>query len=144
MSRAPCPQRSDFPVLVPIATRWMDNDIYGHVNNAAYYSFFDTAVNGHLIAQGALDIHNGDVIGLVVETQCTYFSAVAFPDILHVGIRTERIGTSSIVYGVALFAGDREKASAAGRFVHVYTDRTTRRPVDIPTPLLTLAKSIAS
>jgi acyl-CoA thioester hydrolase len=121
--------RSEFKAFIPITTRWADNDVYGHVNNVVYYAWFDTAVNGHLIAQGALDIHAGSVIGLVVETQCHYFSSIAFPQKVTAGIRVARIGKSSVRYEVGLFADDEPLTAARGHFVHVYVDRATRRPV---------------
>ncbi len=110
----------------------MDNDVYGHVNNVVYYSWFDTAVNAHLIEQGALDIHAGDTIGLVIETQCNYFAPLAFPQTVEAGIRVARIGSSSVRYEVGLFASGEALSAAAGHFVHVYVDRATRRPVPAP------------
>lgn len=128
-------ERSRYPKLVPITTRWMDNDIYGHVNNVVHYSFFDTAVNSTLIESGALDIHHGEVIGLVVETRCNYFDSIAFPQTVHAGLRVEHLGRSSVRYEVALFADAGERAAAVGHFVHVYVDRATRRPVPLPAAL---------
>jgi len=127
--------RSHYPVFRSIGTRWMDNDVYGHVNNVVYYSWFDTAVNAHLIEQGALDIHAGPVIGLVIETQCNYFAPLAFPQTVHAGLRVAHLGTSSVRYEVGLFAEDSDTAAACGHFVHVYVDRETRRPVPLPEPL---------
>lgn len=127
--------RSDYRVFRPIGTRWMDNDVYGHVNNVVYYSWFDTAVNGWLIEQGALDIHAGAVIGLVVETQCNYFAPLAFPQTVHAGLRVAHLGSSSARYEVGLFAEGADRAAACGHFVHVYVDRETRRPVPLPEPL---------
>ncbi|WP_414447005.1 acyl-CoA thioesterase [Burkholderia sp. 22PA0099] len=138
--------RDAFPVLKPMETRWMDNDMYGHVNNVVYYAFFDTAVNAWLIEQGVLGpaaTHNA--IGLVVETNCQYFSAVSFPDRVTVGIRVERIGTSSVRYLLAVFRNNELQASAQGRFIHVYVDRETRRPVDaLPDGLNERLRSIFS
>lgn len=132
----PQPQpRSAYPVFQTIGTRWMDNDIYGHVNNVVYYSWFDTAVNGYLIEQGALDIHQGEVIGLVIETHCNYFESLAFPETVHAGLRVGHLGRSSVRYEVGLFSTSGEFAAAAGHFVHVYVDRHTRRPVPLPEPL---------
>lgn len=128
----PLPTRADFPVIRPIATRWMDNDIYGHVNNVVYYSFFDTAVNGHLIEQGVLDPATSSVIGLVVETGCRYAAPVSFPDRVDAGVRVARIGTSSVRYEIGLFRNDEPSAAAFGHFTHVYVDRETRRPSPIP------------
>jgi acyl-CoA thioester hydrolase len=118
-----------------ITTRWIDNDVYGHINNVVYYEFFDTVVNGYLIAQGALDIANGAVIGLVVETHCNYFKPVAFPDTLRAGLRVAKLGTSSVRYEVGIFRNDDDTASAQGHFVHVYVDRTTSKPVPLPEAL---------
>ncbi len=136
MSRPSRPDRDAFRRFATIQTRWEDNDVYGHVNNVVYYSFFDTAVNRYLIEAGALDIEAGAVIGLVVETQCRYHAPLAFPDILEVGIRVARIGTSSVRYEVGVFRqGGADAAAADGHFVHVYVDRATRRPVPLPEAL---------
>lgn len=124
--------RSDYKHFLPLQTRWADNDIYGHVNNVAYYGFFDTIVNEHLIASGALDIHDGAVIGLVVETGCRYFAPLAFPEKLEGALRVAKIGASSVVYELAIFAEDEEAPAAEGRFVHVYVDRKSRRPAPLP------------
>ncbi|MCL5777866.1 acyl-CoA thioesterase [Limibaculum sp. FT325] len=129
------PGRAAFRVFRPITTRWSDNDVYGHVNNVRYYSFFDTAVNGHLIEAGALDIHAGAVIGLVVETRCSYFAPLAFPETVEGGIRVDRLGRSSVTYALGIFRAGAPQAAAAGAFTHVYVDRTTRRPVELPTRL---------
>ena len=110
----------------------MDNDHYGHVNNVAYYSFFDTAVNGYLIETAGVDIRGLPAIGIVAESSCKFLSAVSFPDTIHAGLDIERLGTKSVVYRIALFRGDDEAPCAIGRFVHVYVDRDTRRPVEIP------------
>ena len=127
--------RNSYRVFRPITTRWMDNDMYGHVNNVVYYSWFDTAVNAHLIDQGVLDIHHGSVIGLVVETQCNYFAPLAFPQTIDAGIRVARLGSSSVRYEVGLFAAGDELCAARGHFVHVYVDRVTRRPTPLPDAL---------
>ena len=129
--RGPEP-RSAYAAFRPITTRWMDNDVYGHVNNVVYYSFFDTAVNGLLVDAGVLDIHAGDVIGLVVETQCNYFAPIAFPQAVAAGVRVAQLGRSSVRYEIGLYAGDAPESAAAGHFVHVYVDRATRRPVPVP------------
>lgn len=142
MSRPIRPVRSDYAAFTTISTRWSDNDIYGHVNNAVYYLWFDTAVNEYLIRAGALDIHSGEVIGLVVETGCAYFAPAAFPDTIFAGVRVDRIGTSSVRYAVGLFRNDDAEAAAAGHFTHVYVDRTTRRPVALPGRLRTALESI--
>jgi acyl-CoA thioester hydrolase len=133
----PKPQpREHFAAFQVLNTRWMDNDLYGHVNNVVYYSFFDTVVNAHLIREGALDIHAGEVIGLVVESQCHYFSPLAFPQTVHAGLSVTHIGRSSVSYLLGLFADDQPMTAAVGRFVHVYVERQTRRPVPLPEQLL--------
>jgi acyl-CoA thioester hydrolase len=124
--------RARYRHLSTIETRWADNDAYGHVNNTVYYQFFDTAVNRRLVEAGALDIGNSDVIGLVVETQCTYFSSVSFPDFVTVGLKVLHLGNSSVRYEIAVFRNEQDEASAVGEFVHVYVDRNTNRPVPIP------------
>ncbi len=135
-SSRPQPQpREAFVHFESIATRWMDNDVYGHLNNVVHYSLFDTAVNRMLIEAGALDIHAGAVIGLVVHTQCHYFESLAFPQTVHAGIRVEQLGRSSVRYGIGLFGGDATATAAIGQFTHVYVDRATRRPVPLPDAL---------
>lgn len=124
--------RADYRHLLAIPTRWMDNDIYGHVNNVNYYSFFDTAVNRYLIDAGVLDIHAGTTVGFVVETQCQYFAPIAFPDTVHAGIRVAQLGNRSVRYEVGLFRNDEATPAAAGHFVHVYVDRASNAPVAIP------------
>jgi acyl-CoA thioester hydrolase len=143
-SQRPQPEpRSAYKVFRNISTRWSDNDVYGHVNNVVYYSWFDTAVNGLLIEQGAIDIHAGPVIGLVIETQCNYFAPLAFPENLVAGIRVGHVGSSSVRYEVAIFPSDPSLASAAkGHFVHVYVDRNTRRPAALPPTLTTLLETL--
>jgi acyl-CoA thioester hydrolase len=136
------PDRGAFRHYSTLQTRWEDNDVYGHVNNVVYYSFFDTAVNRYLIEAGALDIEAGAVIGLVVETQCRYHAPLAFPDTLQIGIRVARIGTSSVRYEVGVFRAGEEEAAADGHFVHVYVDRVTRRPVPLPEALRTALAAI--
>ena len=120
----------------------MDNDAYGHVNNVIYYSWFDTAVNAYLIEHGALDIHHGSVIGLVIETQCNYFSPLAFPQLVDAGIRVRQLGTSSVRYEVGLFASGEPLTAARGHFVHVYVDKQTRRPQPLPLPLKTVLETL--
>jgi acyl-CoA thioester hydrolase len=124
--------RTDFPHFLEIPTRWMDNDAYQHVNNVVYYSFFDTAVNHFLIDKGVLDIHSDKVVGLVVDTGCSYFSSIAFPDTVHVGVRVAKLGNSSVRYELALYRNDEERPAAAGHFVHVYVDRESNRSATIP------------
>jgi len=127
--------RSRYRHFLAIPTRWIDNDAYRHVNNVVYYSWFDTVVNGYLVAHGALDIEASPVIGLVVETQCQYFSPISFPDVAHAGLRVARIGTSSVRYEIGVFRNDELRAAAQGYFVHVYVDRSTTRPLPLPTAL---------
>ena len=134
--------RSAFKTFKDIATRWMDNDAYGHVNNVVYYQWFDTAVNAYLIENGALDIHHGETIGLVVETQCFYFVPLAFPQTIDAGIRVAKLGTSSVRYEVGLFAQGDDKTAARGHFVHVYVDRKTRRPVPLPSAFKTFLETL--
>jgi len=127
--------RSGYAHFLPIPTRWMDNDVYGHVNNVVYYSYFDTVVNHYLIAQGVLEIQSSPVIGLVVETACQYFASIAFPDGVAAGLRVGKLGNSSVRYEIAIFRNDEELASAQGHFIHVYVDRATRRPTALPSDL---------
>ncbi|WP_077035240.1 thioesterase family protein [Pelomonas sp. KK5] len=135
--------RSAFRHFEPLSTRWMDNDIYGHLNNVVYYSLFDTAVNRYLIEAGALDIHGGEVIGLVVETHCNFFGSLAFPQRIEAGLRVTQQGRSSVRYEIGLFAADAELCAARGHFVHVYVDRETRRPVQaLPEPYLQALKKL--
>ena len=112
----------------------MDNDVYGHVNNVVYYSYFDTAVNGFLVEEGLLDIVRSPVVGYVVETGCTFFAPIAFPDALEAGLAVTALGKSSVTYRIGIFKAGAERAAAQGRFVHVYVDRATERPVEIPAP----------
>ena len=142
-SARPVPEHSSsYKVFRTISTRWMDNDAYGHVNNVVYYSWFDTAVNAYLIEQGVLDIHQGETIGLVVETQCNYFASLAFPQLVEAGIRVARLGESSVRYEVGLFAQGEEFTAAKGHFIHVYVDKVTRRPVLLPPPLKTVLEKL--
>ncbi len=120
----------------------MDNDVYGHVNNVVYYSWFDTAVNAHLIEQGALDIHRGEIVGLVIETQCNYFEPIAFPQGVEAGIRVAHMGTSSVRYEIGLFIAGAPLTAARGHFVHVYVDRASRRPVPLPEKLKAVLETL--
>ncbi|MCA3181143.1 MAG: thioesterase family protein [Burkholderiaceae bacterium] len=132
----PAPERrTAYRHVLPITTRWADNDQYGHVNNVVYYQYFDTVVNRYLIEAGALDVASGEAIGLVVETACRYFAPVSFPDTVHAGLRVAHVGSSSVRYEIGLFANDDEFAAGQGHFVHVYVDRLSRRPVPLPVPL---------
>jgi len=134
--------RADYRTFRTITTRWMDNDIYGHMNNVVHYSLFDTAVNGWLIERRALDIHGGDQIGLVVETGCRYFGELAFPDVISAGLRVARIGSSSVRYEVGLFRNDEPVAAAEGFFIHVYVDGVSRRPKPLAPTLRSLLETI--
>lgn len=131
MSRPQPRPRTDFSLFLPISTRWMDNDVYGHINNVTYYSFFDTAVNRYLMDRGVLDIAHSTVIGLVVETGCHYFSSLAFPDDIEAGISVAHIGNTSVRYEIGIFKKGEELTAAHGHFVHVYVDKDTRRPVPL-------------
>jgi acyl-CoA thioester hydrolase len=131
-------QRAGYRHFLPIVTRWMDNDLYGHINNVVYYSFFDTVVNRYLIDGGFLDPAGGEVIGLVVETGCRYAKPLAFPQAVTAALRVAHMGTSSVRYEVALFRGDEDDAAAEGHFIHVYVERTTRRPTPLPDALRAL------
>jgi acyl-CoA thioester hydrolase len=134
--------RSAYRAFRTIGTRWMDNDAYGHVNNVVYYSWFDTAVNAHLIEAGALDIHRGETIGLVIETQCNYFSAIAFPQTVEAGLRVAHIGKSSVRYEVGLFVQGEAMTAARGHFIHVWVDRVTRRPAALPEKLQSVLEAL--
>jgi acyl-CoA thioester hydrolase len=125
------PRRESYAWHVPITTRWMDNDVYGHVNNVVYYAFFDTVINRYLIEVGGLDIHEGAVIGLAVETSCTFAGSVKFPDAVIAGLRVAHLGKSSVRYEVGIFVEGDDVARAHGRFTHVFVDRATRRPSPI-------------
>ena len=137
MSAPEAASRADFPRFHPVATRWADNDVYGHVNNVEYYAWFDTAINAYLIAEGGLDIHSGDTIGLCVESHCAYKAAVEFPEVVQVGLRVGTLGRSSVRYELAIFREGEEAPAAEGWFVHVFVGRADRRPVSIPDALRT-------
>lgn len=132
MPEQPKHLRRDYKHFQPITTRWHDNDIYGHVNNVVYYGFFDTAVNNYLIQQGGLDIQDGDIVGFVVSSACDYFASIAYPDLIEVGLRVARLGSSSVQYELAIFREGEQEACAAGRFVHVFVERASNRPTTIP------------
>jgi acyl-CoA thioester hydrolase len=134
--------RSSFPHFLAIPTRWMDNDVYGHVNNVVYYSYFDTAVNQFLIERGVLDIHQGEVVGFVVDSGCSYFSSIAFPDVVHAGIRVAKLGNSSVRYEIALYRNDDPLPCAAGHFVHVYVERSSNLSVPIPTTVRNVLETL--
>ena len=144
MTRTTAESRNAYRHFRAIPTRWADNDVYGHVNNVVYYSYFDTVVNQYLVEQGALNIEKSTVIGLVVETQCEYFSPITFPDIVHAGLRVAKLGNSSVRYEIGLFRNEDNAASAQGHFVHVYVDRTSRRSIAVPADMrAALAKILA-
>jgi acyl-CoA thioester hydrolase len=135
--------RSTYKVFRQIGTRWGDNDIYGHVNNVVYYSWFDSAVNAFLIEQDALDIHQGSTVGLVVETHCNFFEPLAFPQMVEAGLRVAHRGTSSVLYEIGLFAQGSDLAAAQGHLVHVYVDRISRRPIPISSKLVSVLEQLA-
>ena len=137
-------QRSDFRVLRAITTRWHDNDHYGHVNNVVYYAYFDTAVNGFLIEASGTDIRDLPAIGIVAETSCRFLRELSFPDTVWAGLALERLGNSSVVYRIGLFRNDESEPAALGRFVHVYVDAATRRPVPVPAPIRAALAAIAT
>jgi acyl-CoA thioester hydrolase len=144
MADRPAPSaRSAYRVFRTITTRWLDNDIYGHMNNVVHYSLFDSAVNAWLIENGILDIHGGERIGMVVETGCRYFAELAYPDMVSAGLRVARIGTSSVRYEIGLFRNQSDEAAAEGFFVHVYVDRASRRPMPLPEGFRKILSTIA-
>ena len=130
--RAPRPTRADYVRWRQATTRWADDDVYGHMNNARYYELFDTAVNAHLVEATGLNIRELPAVGVVAETSCRYFRELGFPEPIDMGLLVERVGTSSVIYRIGLFQGDSDEAAAEGRFVHVYVDNTAgpgNRPV---------------
>ena len=135
--------REDYKVFYPISTRWMDNDIYGHVNNVTYYSYFDTAANTFLINHCGLDIHGGSIVGFVVSSGCEYLAPIAFPDKIDVGVRVDRLGNSSVQYGIGIFKDGTEQVCAFGHFVHVFVDRISNKPVSIPEKMRKALKAIS-
>ena len=144
MSRPAPESRTAYRHFQRIPTRWMDNDVYGHVNNVQYYSYFDTVVNQYLIEQGVLDVERSPVIGLVVETGCQYFTSIAFPDVVDAGLRVARLGNSSVRYEVGIFRNEEGETAAKGHFVHVYVDRALRRPAPLPPALREALERIAA
>ncbi len=144
MTRAAPGRRADYRHFLAIPTRWMDNDVYLHVNNVVYYSYFDTVVNQYLVERGVLDIEKSSVIGLVVETQCHYFSPIAFPDTVHAGLRVAELGTSSVRYEIGIFRNTQVQAAAQGHFVHVHVDRASNRPTPLPQALRAALEPLAS
>jgi acyl-CoA thioester hydrolase len=137
------PAYADYPHHAALTTRWMDNDVYGHVNNVTYYSYFDTVANAYLIEQGGLDIEGSPVIGLVVESGCQYHASVAYPQRLRAGLRVDRLGNRAVTYGIAIFTEDSDEAVAHGHFVHVFVDRETRTSVPVPDRLRQALAAIA-
>lgn len=131
-----------FPHVLPITTRWADVDVYGHVNNVVYYSYFDTVVNEQLVSAGLLDPQVSPIIGLVVETRCTYFRSLTYPAPVRAGMRVAKLGSSSVRYEIALFQGEDPRAAAQGHFVHVYVDRATQKPVPIPDRVRALLQTL--
>ena len=139
------PVLTEYLFHTPLTTRWSDNDLYGHINNVAYYSYFDSAVNLYLIEAGGLDIVHGAVIGLVVESQCQYQAPLAYPTPIVAGLRVDRLGNRAVTYGLAIFAEGDDRAAAHGHVVHVFVDRGSRKPVAIPPSLRdALARLVAS
>ena len=142
MSESKIESRENYFAFKPITTRWMDNDAYGHVNNVTYYSYFDTAANCYLIEEGGLDIENGSVIGFVVNSGCNYNSPIAYPEKIEAGLRVDRLGNSSVTYGLAIFKEGETQAAAQGHFVHVFVDRETNKPVAIPAKMRAALEAI--
>jgi acyl-CoA thioester hydrolase len=134
--------REDYAHFVQITTRWMDNDVYRHVNNVVYYSFFDTAVNQYMLEQGVLDFESSATVSLVVDTGCTFFAPIRFPDRVHCGLRVVHIGTSSVRYEIGVFRNDEQRTAARGHFVHVSCDRETQAPVPMPAALRAALKRL--
>ncbi len=127
--------RADYPHVLAIPTRWMDNDIYGHVNNVVYYSYFDTVINEYLVREGGLDIHGGEVVGVCAESHCNFRDSFTFPEIIEAGLRVGHLGRRSVRYEIGLFKADAEAPAAEGHFVHVFVERATMTPVAIPAPI---------
>lgn len=126
------PTRADYLAFYPISTRWADNDIYGHVNNVTYYAYFDSAVNRYLIEEGGLDIQAGTTVGFVVSSGCDYHAPISYPEAIEAGLRVEKLGNSSVRYGIGIFKAGESQAAAHGFFVHVFVDRAADASVPIP------------
>ena len=135
-------RRTSYRSFLTVPTRWMDNDAYGHVNNVTYYSYFDTAVNEHLIRAGGLDIRGAPAIGLVVETFCRFHKSLTFPDVVDVGLRVRKLGSSSVTYEIGLFRQGDDDPAATGHFVHVWVDRATGRPTPVPPAVRTALQAL--
>jgi len=129
------PTRDAYRVFYPITTRWSDNDIYGHINNVIYYSYFDTVANRYLIEEGGLDISDDGVVGYVVNSGCEYHAPINYPETVEAGLRVDRLGNSSVQYGIAIFRGGEDQAAANGHFVHVFVEREANRAVPVPVAL---------
>lgn len=142
MTTSQLTKRATYPVFFPLSTRWNDNDIYGHVNNVTYYSYFDTAVNRYLIEQGGLDIHASEVVAFVVNSQCNYLQPVSYPEQLEVAVGVKRLGTSSVTYAVAIFKPEQSQAIAYGDFVHVFVQRDINQSVPIPESIRSALEAI--
>ena len=132
MSKSSVPSRENYKVFYPITTRWSDNDIYGHVNNVTYYSYFDTAANQYLIEEGGMDISDGGVVGYVVNSGCDYHSPITYPERIEAGLRVDKLGNSSVQYGIGIFREGEDNPAAHGHFVHVFVERAANRSVPIP------------
>lgn len=144
MSRPEAPRRGDYRIFYPIATRWGDNDVYGHVNNVVYYAWFDCAVNRYLMEAGGLDYEGDGTVGFVVSSGCEYLAPVRFPEAVEAGLRVDRLGGSSVRYGVGIFRAGEDSACAFGHFVHVFVDRTSNRSVPIPGALRDALEALAA
>lgn len=136
------PTLAAYPYITSLTTRWMDNDIYGHINNVAYYSFFDSAANRFLIERGGLEIATSEIIGLVVESKCSYHASLTYPQDLRAGVRVDHLGNRAVTYGIAIFSATDDQAAAHGHFVHVFVDRITRRPAAIPAAMRSALESL--
>ncbi len=138
------PQRSDYKVFYPISTRWSDNDTYGHINNVVYYSYFDSVANRYLIEEGGLDINDSEVVGYVVQSGCDYHAPASYPEAIEGGLRVDRLGNSSVQYGIAIFREGEDQALAHGHFVHVFVERAANKSVPIPAALRVALERLSS
>ena len=137
------PHRSDYKVYYPISTRWSDNDTYGHINNVVYYSYFDSVANRYLIEEGGLDINDGEIVGYVVQSGCDYHAPASYPEAIEGGLRVDRLGNSSVRYGIAIFRQGEDEALAHGHFVHVFVDRAANKSVPVPLALRAALEKLA-